>query len=923
MQLSHHNSPHPQGPAAGAVGSRRGPGYLPSGASEAAPRPRRDEPPAEALALDGRSWILDRIDLALQAGPGRGCLLVGGPGIGKTSLIQQVLRRREDHYVVQVRGSEFAGRSAFGALTFLLSDLDPQASAHPVLILRGLSNLIRERADGRPVLLAVDNAEDLDEFSAMVLNQLVLGKTAAMVAAFRDLNRAPGEFMGLWREGLMDRIDVPALDAGDAAALIRAHLGGPVTQTAVQQLRSVSGSNPLLLGHACADYREGGWLRRDQGTWVIHPTGPEPLSRMAEAVLDSVGELADDERDLLHAVALSGLLRLADAERFSRPEVVDRLQERGLLVLEPVPVAGLRIASPVLAGAALATVNKTERRRLRRELGHTGGEPLAEARWRLSIDEPLDAADAAPAAASALESGDAAAAAALIPAAAQWSDHPESLLTAARARIELSDFAGAAQVLQLASGVEAADATAVRLILARCRLLCLASTGAAASGHLAGLSEDHVRGHKLLLDQAAGMAGGTGTSETDPGLAREVLLARATCNSAHGRFTENINLLSGLAEAYDPGFRLASGSLLVEALGLTDRQADAFERAREVEQMLPHRSCAAATRITAAERLLTTYLAAGALDGAQRLLELAAEHGLSSPLLTDLGEGLRHACAGSPEDALAVLEPGLAQVLATGPLWLIPPAAAAAAYSFALLGDGDQAGRCLKLRDRGRDGGPWVIRRTARHFAALADAALGAERAVDRLRNLADQDGRRGAAAFEMLSRFTGLRLGDHEAVEQVLGTSARLQGDFARSCETYAKALAAFDVQLLLEAGQMGAACGHTLLAREASERALAMATGSGDRATVRLIHQARRTGNGQADQPEFASELLDALTQRERTIAVRAAAGASNKAIAEELGISVRTVEGHLYQVYSKLHVASRRELARLLSERSGAVK
>jgi DNA-binding NarL/FixJ family response regulator len=55
--------------------------------------------------------------------------------------------------------------------------------------------------------------------------------------------------------------------------------------------------------------------------------------------------------------------------------------------------------------------------------------------------------------------------------------------------------------------------------------------------------------------------------------------------------------------------------------------------------------------------------------------------------------------------------------------------------------------------------------------------------------------------------------------------------------------------------------------------------------------------------------------LTERERQIAVLAASGSSNRDIADELGVSVRTVEGHLYQVFMKLGVSSRAGLAGLV--------
>jgi DNA-binding NarL/FixJ family response regulator len=55
--------------------------------------------------------------------------------------------------------------------------------------------------------------------------------------------------------------------------------------------------------------------------------------------------------------------------------------------------------------------------------------------------------------------------------------------------------------------------------------------------------------------------------------------------------------------------------------------------------------------------------------------------------------------------------------------------------------------------------------------------------------------------------------------------------------------------------------------------------------------------------------------LTTRELEVARLAARGLSSRAIAEELVLSVRTVESHLYRVYTKLDVSDRAELAALL--------
>jgi DNA-binding NarL/FixJ family response regulator len=52
--------------------------------------------------------------------------------------------------------------------------------------------------------------------------------------------------------------------------------------------------------------------------------------------------------------------------------------------------------------------------------------------------------------------------------------------------------------------------------------------------------------------------------------------------------------------------------------------------------------------------------------------------------------------------------------------------------------------------------------------------------------------------------------------------------------------------------------------------------------------------------------------LTQREREIANLAANGASNQLIADNCGISERTVKAHLSAVFTKLNVSDRLQLA-----------
>jgi DNA-binding NarL/FixJ family response regulator len=58
-------------------------------------------------------------------------------------------------------------------------------------------------------------------------------------------------------------------------------------------------------------------------------------------------------------------------------------------------------------------------------------------------------------------------------------------------------------------------------------------------------------------------------------------------------------------------------------------------------------------------------------------------------------------------------------------------------------------------------------------------------------------------------------------------------------------------------------------------------------------------------------------ALTASERRVADLAAAGQTNRDIAQALYVTPKTVEVHLSSAYRKLGIASRRELARALTE------
>ena len=114
-------------------------------------------------------------------------------------------------------------------------------------------------------------------------------------------------------------------------------------------------------------------------------------------------------------------------------------------------------------------------------------------------------------------------------------------------------------------------------------------------------------------------------------------------------------------------------------------------------------------------------------------------------------------------------------------------------------------------------------------------------------------------------------------------------------------------DIPMVVEALKKGA---FDFLEKPYSDNALA------DRLEQALAVDAAMQAEGA--QAAERSARLASLTEREHEVMTRVAAGKLNKVIADELHVSVRTVEVHRARVFAKLGVRSAAEVATLLAGR-----
>lgn len=121
------------------------------------------------------------------------------------------------------------------------------------------------------------------------------------------------------------------------------------------------------------------------------------------------------------------------------------------------------------------------------------------------------------------------------------------------------------------------------------------------------------------------------------------------------------------------------------------------------------------------------------------------------------------------------------------------------------------------------------------------------------------------------------------------------------------ASALRTEEARARLDLGIAQLRAGRRREGRAALEAALELALAAGARGSARRAAEELEIAGAPPRRLSF-----DELTASERRIAEYAAAGRTNREIAEELFVTPKTVENHLTRVYGKLGIGSRRELA-----------
>lgn len=208
--------------------------------------------------------------------------------------------------------------------------------------------------------------------------------------------------------------------------------------------------------------------------------------------------------------------------------------------------------------------------------------------------------------------------------------------------------------------------------------------------------------------------------------------------------------------------------------------------------------------------------------------------------------------------------------------------------------------------------------RTLAH--AWVCAAEGAvSEAISIARTAAARERQLGRLGWEVMLLQTATQFGDRTTAPRLAELALMVRGPRAAAAAAHAVALAAADGDGLVAAAKQYEYFGDRVAAADAAAQAAAVyqqagLRGSGLGAAGTAARLAAECGG--ADTPALRAAATPlAITVRQREIVALAAKGLSNTAIAERLGMSRRSVEGHIFRACQRVGVNSRDQLVELV--------
>jgi DNA-binding CsgD family transcriptional regulator/tetratricopeptide (TPR) repeat protein len=864
--------------------------------------------------LTGRSEELRLIEAAISTPDTSGMVICGAAGVGKSRIAREALlsaasKGRETRWAVGSSSARVLPLGAFAAWA-------GSVVTDTLQLVRGVIDALTRAPPGITVVVGVDDVHLLDEVSIFVLHQIVQRRAAKLVFTVRDGEPIPPGIQDVWKGGQFDRLDLQPLSQGETATLLSATLGGSVDGDAAGRLWRLTRGNILYLRNIVEQEVADGRLARQHGCWRW--TGdPIVAPDLVEMIESRIGTLPDSVGDVIDALAVGEPIELGSLTRIAGPGAVEDADTRGLITLEHIDARVLaRVGHPLYGEVRRRRAAPTRLRRLR---GMVATE-LADSedsddmrtvvrRAALNLDSDLepDPDLFTRGAQGATWLADLQLAERLADAAIHAGAGAEANIIRGRALTWLGRGQEAEAMFAAIDLADFSDADRARLAYLR-------------AGNMLWALEDPA-GAKKLIDEA---------SDTAPPGNRSCIDAfLAVYWASTGKPEAAMNVWRHLNWEQLPAIVAAEMPWAIGiAAGDTGRLAEATAVAEAGDTVLNRYLEAAQMRFANGDCYISALLLAGQIEAARDIAERLHAQAAELPGGVHLlGQGLagRAALGGGRLDAACMpLQSAVEGLSASGKT--------GGMYGF---GHRYQISYTVALAMRGliADATATFARLDHQRFAswqfldwecALAQAWIAASRgeisaAISSLLSAAETARSNARFAVEVILLQTATQFGDRSCVSRLADLEEIVEGPRVGIAARFAAALRADDGAELAAVSKEFERMGDLIAAVDAAAHAAiayrhAGLRGSALVCSTRADALAEQCGGASTPALGQASQRLP-LTAREREVVVLIGEGLSNRAVAERLTVSVRTVETHIYRAMAKTSATSRDQLAALI--------
>ena len=247
-----------------------------------------------------------------------GATVLGGLGMGKTSLVETVLSHTDAPMpVMRLYCSPSLSRVPYGVLSPYLGSL--QKIRGPVEVLREMNRTLMAGTVGNySPIVVVEDAQHLDRETGLVLSLLVENAAMKLVAVGSGVINADSPLAVLTKSDALSTIVVQPLDLDGARTVAEELLDGRIGEGTARIIHTTSGGNPgfvrayvqsckeqgiLFRGHTLAQESVGG-----SAAWFL----ARPMPAVDEHLKDLVQEMRsltpEQEQGTLELLALAGAL---------------------------------------------------------------------------------------------------------------------------------------------------------------------------------------------------------------------------------------------------------------------------------------------------------------------------------------------------------------------------------------------------------------------------------------------------------------------------------------------------------------------------------------------------------------------------------------------------------------------------------------